>query len=192
LTDTNAGAATAGVPIVDALRGLRSMAPIRRPPKRPPARTLATAGAGATFIALLAGCATLAPRPLPPGVALAGVRVTRLTPHDTRLAVTLVVSNPNAYDLAVSALDANVAVEGEPLLTGSLLQPAQLAAGADTRIEIEARTGFGAIIAALDRFAHQRSVRYEVTGSAVVQDGWRLPLRRSGELPGADLLAPRR
>jgi hypothetical protein len=89
---------------------------------------------------------------------------------------------------SVSALEASVAVDGEPLFTGTLLQPVQLAAGGDTRVEIEARTGFAAILGAIDRFTRQRSVRYEVTGSAVVQDGWRLPLRRSGELPGADLL----
>jgi LEA14-like dessication related protein len=156
------------------------------------ARTLPGAVACGALAALLAGCATLAPRPLPAGVALEGVRVTRLTPQDTRLTVTLVVSNPNPYDLAVSALDASVAVDGEPLLTGTLLQPVQLAAGGDTRVQIEARTGFAAILGALDRFTRQRSVRYEVTGSAVVQDGWRLPFRRSGELPGADLLVPGR
>ena len=155
-------------------------------------RTLPGAVACGALAALLAACAALAPRPLPPGVALEGVRVTRLTPQDTRLTVTLVVSNPNAYDLAVSALDASIAVDGEPLFTGTLLQPVQLAAGGDTRVQIEARTGFAAILGAIDRITRQRSVRYEVTGSAVVQDGWRLPLRRSGELPGADLLVPGR
>lgn len=175
--------------VVDHHRGPPPDLPVRRRTGRASSCALLARGA---LVALFAGCAALAPRPLPPGVALEGVRVTRLTAQDTRLTITLVVSNPNAYDLAVSALDADVAVDGERLLTGSLLQPARLAAGADTRIEIEARTGYGAIVAALDRFTRQRSVRYEVTGSAVVQDGWQLPLRRSGELPGADLLLPRR
>jgi len=147
---------------------------------------------GATLVALLAGCAALVPQPLPPTVTLDRVRVTRFAPNDTRLIVALVVHNPNGYELAVSALDAMLALDGEPVLTGSLVAPATLAASADTRIEVEARTGFAAIAAVLDRLARQRSVRYEVTGSAVVQQGLRLPFRKGGELPAGAFLGPRR
>jgi LEA14-like dessication related protein len=147
---------------------------------------------GALLIAALAaGCATLAPKPLPPQVTLDGVRVTRFTPLDTRLSIALIVHNPNTYDLVVSELQATLAVEDERLVTGTLLAPATLTAAGDARIEIEARTDFGAIAAAFDRLTRQRNVRYELSGSALVQDGLRLPFSRRGELPAGGLLGPK-
>jgi LEA14-like dessication related protein len=95
--------------------------------------------------ALVAGCATLAPKPLPPQVTLDGVRVTRFTPLDTRLSIALIVHNPNTYDLVVSDFEATLTVEDERLVSGTLRAPATLTAAGDARIEIEARTDFGAI-----------------------------------------------
>jgi len=141
------------------------------------------------FIAmLLAACATLAPKPLPPQVALDSIRVTRFTAFDTRLLIALKVHNPNAYDLTVSDLEATLGVEDERLLTGQLSAPATLIAAGDTRVEIEVQTDFGAMARVLERVTQQRSVRYDVTGSAVVQDGLLLPFSRHGELPAADFL----
>ena len=99
----------------------------------------------------------------------------------------LSVYNPNAYDLSVTAFEASLAVESDRVLTGSLAAPVDLVAGGDTRVEIEARTDYLAILAVIDRVTRQRSVRYEVNGSATVQDGLRLPFTRRGELPIADL-----
>lgn len=123
---------------------------------------------------------------------LEAVRVIRLTAADARFALALAVHNPNAYDLAVNALDARLAVEGEEFLAASLAAPTVLAAGTATRVEVEARTTLGAVAAALDRLSRQPVVRYEITGTAVVQDGMRLPFARSGELPVANLLGQRR
>ena len=146
----------------------------------------------AALVALVAGCAALPPKPLPPQVALETVRVARLTAADARIVVTLAVRNPNAYDLAVNALDASLALEGEPLLDGSLKAPAVLAAGADTRIDVEVRTTLAAVAAALDRLSRRTTVHYDLTGTAVVQDGLTLPFARRGDIPVGDLLGPRR
>jgi LEA14-like dessication related protein len=146
----------------------------------------------AAALLLGAGCAALAPRPLPPKVELAGLRVTRLAPADTRIRIALDVQNPNAYALAVSALDATVTVEGERFATATLASPITLAATADTRVELEARTDFAAVAAVADRVARERKARYEVAGSAVVQDGLRLPFAKRGELPVGDLLGARK
>jgi len=147
---------------------------------------------GVALLALLTGCATLPQRPLPPRVTLEAVRVTRFTAADARLTLALAVHNPNAYDLAVTALDARLAVEGESLLTASLAAPAVLAAGTATRVEVEAHATLGAVAGALDRVARRTIVRYDVTGTVTVRDGLRLPFARSGELPAADLLGQKR
>ena len=154
--------------------------------------SIARHGASLALIALAAGCAVLSPKPLPPRVTLEAVRVTRLAVTDARFTVTLAVHNPNAYDLAVNALDARLAVEGEPLLDGRLAAPAVFAAGTATRIDIEARTTLAAVAMAWERISRRPVVRYEVTGTAVVQDGLRLPFARSGELPVGDLLGRKR
>jgi LEA14-like dessication related protein len=155
-------------------------------------RARAAAGLVVAALLLVAGCAALAPRPLPPKVELAGLRVTRLAPADTRIRIALDVQNPNAYALAVSALDATVTVEGERLAIATLASPVTLAATADTRVELEARTDFAAVAAVADRVARERKARYEVAGSAVVQDGLRLPFAKRGELPVGDLLGARK
>jgi hypothetical protein len=139
-------------------------------------------------LVLAAGCAEVVPRPAPPRVALDGVRVTRVAAGEARFRVKLIVSNPNPYDLAVSAIDARLAVEGETLLTGALAAPVVLGSGADTPVEIEARTGLASMAGVLDRLTRQRTLRYEVTGAAIVQNGWRLPFSRTGELPVGDVL----
>ena len=143
-------------------------------------------------LVLAAGCATLAPKPLPPRVTLESIRVNRLTVADARFTLGLAVQNPNAYDLTVNALDLRLAVEGEPFVAGALAAPAVLAAGSETRVDIDARTSLSAVVAVLDKAARAPRVRYEVTGSAVVDDGLPLPFRRAGELPALDLAAPRR
>ncbi len=163
-------------------------------PTRPPAAASDAwrRRCGTALLALLAGCAPLGQRPVPPSVTLEAVRVTRLAPTDARFTVTLAVHNPNAYDLAVNALDARLAVEGQPLLDGRLAAPATLAGGATSRIDIEARTTLAAVAAALERASRRPTVRYDVTGTAVVQDGMRLPFARSGELPVGDFPGGRR
>ena len=148
---------------------------------------------GAALIALFTGCAALPQKPLPPQVALDAVRVTRLTAADTRFTLTLAVQNPNAYDLAVNALDCDLSLEGEPVITGSLKAPTVLAASAATRVEIEARTTLRRRRRRARSHARRcNTVHYEVKGAAVVQDGLRLPFARSGELPAGDLLGGKR
>jgi LEA14-like dessication related protein len=163
-------------------------------PTRRPAAAGGAAGRriGTALLALFAGCVPLAQKPLPPRVTLEAVRVTRFTATEARFTVALAVDNPNAYDLAVNALDALLAVEGEPLLAGALAAPTVLAGGAATRVDVEARTTPAAVAAVLERIARRPTVRYEVTGTAVVQDGLRLPFGRSGELPAGELLGGKR
>ena len=156
---------------------------IARGSSDPRHRTLA---AGVALL-LMAACAALPPKPLPLSAAVVGVRVARLTLFDTRMSFALLVHNPNPYDLSVAELQATLAVENDRLLTGSLAAPVNLAADADTPVEIETRTDYAALLAAIDRYARQGSVHYELKGSATLQSGLTLPFSRGGELPTADL-----
>jgi LEA14-like dessication related protein len=134
---------------------------------------------------LAAACTTLTPRPSPLSVVLEGVRVVRVTPADTRLGIALSVHNPNPFDIAVAQVEATLNLENDALLTGTLVAPVRLLAGSDTRVEIETRTDFLAIANAIERLTRQRDLRYDVIGSATMEDGRRLPFTRRGELPAA-------
>jgi LEA14-like dessication related protein len=152
----------------------------------------AVAAAWIVLVAILAGCAAIAPKPLPPTVQLESLRVTRLAPADTRLRVALRVRNPNAYALGLSSLEATMSIEGERFAAGGLVEPVTIAAAAETRVELEVRTDFGAVAAVADRVTKERRARYEMNGTAIVQDGMRLPFAKRGELPVGDLLGFKR
>jgi LEA14-like dessication related protein len=134
---------------------------------------------------LLAACGVLPTKPLPPKVELIGVRVGRLQLTDMKLQLALDVHNPNAYALSVASIDADIVVNGARLASASLPAPVTLQAAGATRVELDLRTEVDKLIGVLDRAPGSGPLAYEITGTAVVQDGLRLPFVRRGELPVA-------
>jgi LEA14-like dessication related protein len=149
-------------------------------------RRSAAVGALACCV-LVAGCAALAPRPLPPKVQVDSVTTVVGPTGDIAFRVRLDVQNPNAYDVAIRSIDAQIRVEDQPIATASLPAPAVLTASASTRVDVEARPDFNALAAAFDRILRRLALRYEVTGYAVVQDT-RVDFAKRGELPIGDFL----
>jgi LEA14-like dessication related protein len=146
----------------------------------------------ATVLALAVSWSAPAQALLTPRVTLDGVRVTRLDANDTRFTLFVTVENPNEHDLDIDALEARLAIEGEPLVAGTLNAPVTIAAQAATPVAIDARTTLPAFLAAFDRFTRLPKVRYELTGKAYVFGGVPLPFARSGDIAPAELFAPRR
>ena len=146
----------------------------------------------ATLLALAASWTAPAQALLTPGVTLDAVRVTRLDANDARFTLFLTVENPNEHELDVDALEARLAIEGEPLVAGTLAAPVTIAAQASTPVAIDARTTLPAFLAAFDRFTRLPKVRYELTGKAYVFGGVPVPFARAGDIAPADLFAPRR
>jgi LEA14-like dessication related protein len=138
--------------------------------------------------ALLAGCAGLATRPLPPKVEVEGVRVMVDQGGETRLRVRLDVANPNAYEIAIRRIEASLRIEDRLVALATLPEPVLLPASGNAKVEVEARPDFAALRDVLDRILRRLRAGYEVSGFAVVQEGMRLDFRKRGELPIADLL----
>jgi LEA14-like dessication related protein len=134
---------------------------------------------------LLTACTTLPRNPLPPKVEFAGVRVALFQLGDVRLRVALDVHNPNAYALSVASIDAEIKINGVSLANAALPAPATLPAATTSRVDLELRTAIDKLVGVLDRLPQTGTVPYEISGTAVVQDGWRLPFSRRGELPAA-------
>lgn len=145
------------------------------------ARRLAVAVLAA---ALVATACVVPVKPLSPKVTLSQVRVVRLQPPSVALRVILDVDNPNAYPLSVAELDAVLAVNGSPLADVRLPNPVTLPASAVTRADLEVTTTLDRVVEALRRGdAGAGTLPYEVTGTATLGDGLRLPFSRRGALP---------
>jgi LEA14-like dessication related protein len=159
-------------------------------------RVVALAGAAA-----LAACAD-APRLVAPRVAVESVRLERITGTEARFDVTLNLRNPNAREIAVEAIDANVTVDDVPVGSARLMAPLRLPANGDATAILEARAGLSAVLRIAADFAQRAQeqkasgqatqVRYAVSGTATLEGGWSIPFSRSGEFRiGAPAAAPR-
>ncbi|MDQ6618815.1 MAG: LEA type 2 family protein [Pseudomonadota bacterium] len=137
---------------------------------------------------MLCGCAGVITRPLPPKVDVQGMQTVVLPGGETRFRVRLNVHNPNAYDVAVQAIEATIRIEEQPIATADLPQPVVLRGDSDTQVDVDARPDFSALAGAFDRVLRRFKAAYQVTGYAVIQDGMRLNFDKRGELPLADLL----
>jgi len=111
-------------------------------------------------IALLASCAA-APRLVAPRVAVDSVRLDRIAGGEARFDVVLLLTNPNARELSVETIDANVTVDDVPVGTATLKEPLRLQANGDATATLQ--------------------VRYAVSGNATVEGGYVIPFARSGE-----------
>jgi hypothetical protein len=141
---------------------------------------------------VLAGCA-MAPSIAAPRVGVKAVSLDRLEGADAYFTVQVDLDNPNARALAVDALDATLAIEGEPVAHATLVAPVVLPASGSASATLSARTGIDAVLrataAAMRRGAGRGggglpALRYTVDGAAVVS-GLRIPFSRGGELGGA-------
>ena len=140
--------------------------------------------------ALLASCAA-APRLVAPRVAVDSVRLDRITGGEARFDVMLSLTNPNARELAVEAIDASVTIDDVPVGTATLKEPLRLPANGEATATLQARAGLAAVLRLAADFAQRAQeqkgkgqptqVRYAVSGNATVQGGYTIPFSRSGE-----------
>ena len=150
--------------------------------------------------AVLAACAD-APRLEMPRVSVDSVRLERMTGAEATIVVTLNLSNPNAREIAVDAIDANVTVEDIPVGSATLKAPVRLPANGEATATLQARAGLAVVLGlAADiaqRAQEQRGtgqatrVRYAVSGTATLEGGLPIPFSRSGDFRiGAPLSVP--
>ena len=139
--------------------------------------------------AVLAACAD-APRLELPRVAVDSVRLERMTGATASIVVTLNLANPNAREIAVDAIDANVTVEDVPVGSATLTTPVRLPANGEATATLQARAGLVVLRLAADiaqRAQEQKGsgqatrVRYAVSGTATLEGGFPIPFSRSGE-----------
>jgi hypothetical protein len=139
---------------------------------------------------VLAACAT-APRLTAPRVTVSAVNVDRITATEANFTVVLDLVNPNDRELAVETIDAALTVEDVPVGNAVLAAPVRLPALGNATAMLRARAGLAAVLGIGAEIAHRvdaqrgnggaTSVRYAVSGTAVLAGGWTIPFSRQGE-----------
>ena len=139
---------------------------------------------------LLVSCAA-APGLVAPRVAVNSLRLDRITGSEARFDVMLSLTNPNARELVVEAIDASVTIDDVPVGSATLKSPLRLPASGDATATLQARAGLAAVLRLAADFAQRAQeqkgkgqptqVRYAVSGNATVQGGYTIPFSRSGE-----------
>jgi late embryogenesis abundant protein len=137
--------------------------------------------AALVFILSLAACASLAPRPAPPQVALDSIGAIAIGPAGAQARIRLSVQNPNGYDLTVASLEYTLTIDGRPLGGGALAHPVTLATNAATLVDLDVAADLDVLGKSLDRAVRRGALPYELEGSVVLANGMRLPFRRTGE-----------
>ena len=143
-----------------------------------------------SFAAVLAACAD-APRIAAPRVTVDNVRMERITAAEATFEVTLLLANPNAREIAVSAVDANLTIEDVPVGNATLVSPLRLPANGEATATLQARAGISAVLrvaAEMSQRAQEQKaagqgtrIRYAVSGTATLDGGMPIPFSRSGD-----------
>ena len=146
---------------------------------------------GIVAVAAVVACAD-APRVAAPRVAVETVRMTRITGTEATFEVTLNLSNPNAREIAVTSVDANLTIEDVPVGAATLIAPLRLPANGETTATVQARAGVSAVlrvVAEMSLRAQEQKgtgqpvrLRYAVSGTAMLEGGWSIPFSRSAEI----------
>lgn len=131
----------------------------------------------------IAGCASTDVRPLAPKVRMERMQLLHFSPTDVRVRFALSVDNPNALPLAVKSLDATIAFDDLPFGVAKTVGPLTIAPGPGNAVDVDFRTDLAAVMVVAEQLSKRSTVRYELTGSAVMESGLRLSFYHRGEVP---------
>lgn len=129
----------------------------------------------------LAACASL--RWEKPRIALDSARVAGGNLQDTRVQLTLRVSNPNAREVIIDAVRFDVMVAGEKVGSGARTEPVTIAAKGDTRVELDTRFHTLELLRLMSgALQTDGTLAYSVVGEADVRDYGRQGFNQPGSL----------
>lgn len=141
---------------------------------------------GAALI-LLAGCAALTPKLDDPDVKLIGLRMLPAQGLQQRIAVDLVIANPNKQDLSINGISYSIGIENISVLSGLTHQIPMLKSYQETPVTLEVSADLLQLLRLIDHFSHNdigENVHYNF--SAVIDFSAWLPsmhVDKKGVLP---------
>ena len=133
----------------------------------------------------------MAPRLDVPKVTVVSVSADRITGTQAFFTVILGIANPNDREVSVAAAEANLTIEGTPVGMATLAAPMTLPAKGESTATLNAQANWDAALKIAAELAVRArapgfsgqipTVRYTVSGVAVLEGGLPIPFNRSGE-----------
>lgn len=136
-------------------------------------------------VLLLAGCAAIPTRVDPPRISLVGLEILGVSSREQRYRLTLRVQNPNTFDLPVSRLEYDLALNGRQFTRGASGEPFTVPAAGEQLAAVEGAIDFAQAVGHLRDWRSGRSqvLRYRLSGRLVLLRRWlRIPFEREGEV----------
>ena len=137
----------------------------------------------------LGACSSLLKKPEAPQVALAGVVLTDASLFEQTFILKLRVSNPNNFDLPISALHYQLEFAGKEFMRGQNGAAVTIPQNGSAYVEVEAHTNLLELARQLRSLGTSDKLSYRLKGDVVVgYINLSLPFDRSGEFDTGGLL----
>lgn len=121
--------------------------------------------------ALSVGCGAFAPRLEAPQLKVVSVNFLSGDQRHQQLRLRIQVTNPNARQIAVRAIDYRLALAGADFAEGSSVAPFTVPASAQTEFDLNVDTDFGALLRVLGAHLGDATLEYRVTGRVHLAEG---------------------
>ena len=132
---------------------------------------------------LAAACTGMRSGIEPPQVTLESVRIVKVAEGKAEVSLSLRLTNRNEFELAVDAVEFDVALDGRPTVNGRSVRVDPLPAGGEAKVELSGRVDLAAVATALMSVGSQLPVAYSLSGTIRLKNGSALPFSRKGEIP---------
>jgi LEA14-like dessication related protein len=132
---------------------------------------------------LAAGCTGLRTGIEVPQVTLETVRIMKIAEAKAEVSLSLKLTNRNDFELAIDAVEFDVALDGRSTVNGRSVRVDPLPAGGEARVELSGRVDLAAVATALMSVGSRLPVAYSLSGTIRLKNGTALPFSRKGEIP---------
>ena len=123
--------------------------------------------------------------PAAPSVTVQSVRILSISEGKANLTLTLGLTNPNDFELAVAGVACEVILDGRPSASAHSVQMDPLPAHGEAKVELAGQVDVTAVATSLMTLGAQLPVPYTLKGTATLRNGIALPFSRKGEIPVA-------
>jgi LEA14-like dessication related protein len=120
--------------------------------------------------------------PEAPSVTVQSVRILNISEGKANLALTLGLTNPNDFELAIGTVACDVSLDGRPSASAHSIQIDPLPAHGEGKMELSGRVDITAVATSLMGLGAQAPVPYTLNGTVTLRNGIALPFSHKGEI----------
>ena len=134
----------------------------------------------AAICTLAAACAALLPQLKTPELKVVGVNFLGGDALHQQLRLKIQVTNPNARNIAVRAIDYRVALAGADFAQGTSVEPFTVPASGQSEFDLNVATNLGAVLRVIGSHLGDNELEYRVSGRVHLAEGLLRDLPFSG------------